>query len=314
MNRMQTAPTHPITVRLMLALMIILAVPQIVTGQHAPAAQPDTLHSSASWEDSTRILHQHIMVLHHRLDSLIRVNLRLSEAAHRRLTYDIFADSFRTHVFSTCIVNPAKADIRIYNRISKKGVHTFSSLAALAEQEKTTLVLAMNAGMYERNREAKGLLVSKGITEKPLDQDTAGYGNFYLQPNGVFALDSSGHAYVVTTAAYNALADTISIRYATQSGPMLVMDGKVLPRFPDGSPNRHIRNAIGITDQQDVVLAISRDPVTFFEMGSFMISQGCTSVLYLDGAISQAYMPDIHTNSLSDGEHLGPILVIFSTP
>ena len=245
-----------------------------------------------------------------KIDSLEKVNNRLATTAARRLTLEVFKDSFRKQRFNTCIVDPKKRSIQLVNRMGKRQVHTFNSVAELAKRRNQTLLLAMNAGMYEKNRLAKGLLIEKGKTIKKLDVATKGYGNFYLQPNGVFALDTANRAYVETTQAYMVLADTAQIAYATQSGPMMVIDGEINPLFNDGSPNRNIRNAVGVTASNEVVFAISQREVTFFEMASFMIKHGCVNALYLDGAISKAYMPKLKVGSLNSGNHLGPLIMI----
>lgn len=43
----------------------------------------------------------------------------------------------------------------------------------------------MKAGMFERNQEPMGLLVTAETQDRALDLGT-GEGNFYLQPHGVF--------------------------------------------------------------------------------------------------------------------------------
>ncbi|MEM9987032.1 MAG: phosphodiester glycosidase family protein, partial [Bacteroidota bacterium] len=172
------------------------------------------------------------------------------------------------------------------------------------------LIFAMNAGMFEPDRRAKGLLIVGGKRQQVLDTLRQGYGNFYMQPNGVFAIDTSGKAYVLTTQTYLRLADTLALNWATQSGPMMVVEGRINPLFNDGSPNRHIRNAVGVTANNELVFAMSAQRVTFYELSSFMINQGCENVLYLDGAISQAYLPTLGLDRLEAGDRLGPIIAI----
>lgn len=248
-----------------------------------------------------------------RQDSLLQVQQRLATAARRRLRMASFVDSFRTYPFYTCVVAPEHRQIELFNPLKRRQVHTFASVEALAQERGQELLFAMNAGMFEPDRQAKGLLVLEGEVVQPLDTATRGYGNFYLQPNGVFALDSQQRAYVVPTQAYAALADTTGIRLATQSGPMLLVQGRINPQFNDGSPNRYVRNAVGVTPDNQVVFAMSRRPVTFFALTSFMIRQGCTDALYLDGAISQMYLPELGLDDLAVGDRLGPILAIMAT-
>ena len=246
-----------------------------------------------------------------RYDSLKQVNEALAIRARRRLGMDLFVDSFRQYHFYSCAVDPEKIEMQLFNPAGRRKLHTFSSISKLASERDKQLLFAMNAGMYERDRSAKGLFITQGKVFRPLDTLSAGYGNFYMQPNGVFVLDSSHHAYVVTTEAYQLLADSVAVAYATQSGPMMLVDGEMNPLFNDGSPNRHIRNAVGVTPDNEVVFAISARPVTFFELSSFLLDQGCVDALYLDGAISQMYAPELGLQNLEAGNHLGPIIAIW---
>lgn len=238
----------------------------------------------------------------------------LGQRALELLTVDMYMGQFRDQRFYSCALNPSKADVRIYNqnRTSRRRVipHNFESLEKLAVTTNQELIFAMNAGMYEPNRMAKGLLIVDGIEEQGIDTVRQGYGNFYMQPNGIFAMRKDSVAVLERTHVFP--RDTASdYSYATQSGPMMLWDGNMNPKFNDGSPNRHIRNAVGITRTNEVIFVISERRVTFFEISSFLISQGCTEALYLDGAISQAYMPELGLANLGAGGHLGPIVVIF---
>ena len=252
-----------------------------------------------------------IASLEARIDSLTRNIQVWQRKARRRLEMETYLDSFRNHAFYTCAVDPQKMDIRLFNeKTRRRGVHSFRSIAALAEKEDAELIFAMNAGMFEPDRHAKGLLIVGGKVQQELDTLRRGYGNFYMQPNGVFGIDTSGQAYVLTTQAYQALADSLALNWATQSGPMMVVNGQINPLFNDGSPNRHIRNAVGVTANNELIFAISAQRVTFYELSSFMINQGCEHVLYLDGAISQAYFPELGLDRLEAGDRLGPIIAI----
>lgn len=238
----------------------------------------------------------------------------LGQQALELLTVDMYIGQFRNQRFFTCALNPSTTDVRIYNKkqVSRKRVipYDFESLDQLAVTSNQELIFAMNAGMYEPNRMAKGLLIVNGEREQRIDTLTNGYGNFYMQPNGIFAMRKDSVAVLERTHEFlhNSPED---FSFATQSGPMMLWDGKMNPKFNDGSPNRHIRNAVGITATNEVIFVISERRVTFFEISSFLMSQGCTEALYLDGAISQAYMPELGHSNLKAGGHLGPIVVIF---
>jgi len=174
----------------------------------------------------------------------------------------------------------------------------------------TPVQLAMNAGMYHEGLGPVGLFVEGGRQETPLNQAN-GEGNFFLKPNGVFFVRGDGSAAVMETDAYAVAhaGDDPDIAYATQSGPMLVIDGKIHPRFePDGA-SRFIRNGVGVRGDGTVVLAISRQPVSLGSFARlFKDELACPNALFLDGAIS----------TLSDGDRIlvggkdpvGPILAV----
>jgi uncharacterized protein YigE (DUF2233 family) len=263
--------------------------------------------------DTVVQLQQQLSDLRQAFDSLHRAYLASADQGQPAARY-AFTDTIRQQRFITCVTDPGRNQILVLNRHGKKNreIWTFASVAAAIERDKQprTLHFAMNAGMYQLNRHAQGLLISRGITQQPIDPDTAGYGNFYLQPNGIFALDTSDRAYVVTTQQYPLLADSVAIRYATQSGPMMLIDGQVNDKFGRNSPNRHIRNAVGVTPFGQVVFAISEQRVTFYELSTYLLRHGCVNALYLDGAISQAYLPALGLSDLQVGTRLGPIVVI----
>lgn len=172
------------------------------------------------------------------------------------------------------------------------------------------VVLAMNAGMYHEDLSPVGLLVENGRTLAPLNTSD-GTGNFFLEPNGVFLLDAVGAAAVMTTTAFAEATPAVS--FATQSGPMLVIDGELHPRFEENGASRLIRNGIGVRDPHEVVLAISRSPVSFGSFARlFRDALGCRNALYLDGVVS----------ALSNGKGMvvggtypaGPIIAVSGRP
>ncbi len=143
-----------------------------------------------------------------------------------------------------------------------------------------------NAGIYETDGSPLGLHVEEGAVLRPLNRG-AGTGNFYLKPNGVFSV-ASGVARIVETSKFR-MDDTVSI--ATQSGPLLVIDGAIHPAFRERSTSRRSRNAVGVRSDGAVVLAMTRTPVNFWTLGMFMRDRmGCPWALYLDGVISQLWL------------------------
>ncbi|AII53760.1 phosphodiester glycosidase family protein [Hymenobacter sp. APR13] len=153
-----------------------------------------------------------------------------------------------------------------------------------------TLQFAMNGGMFRPGNAPLGLYIENEQQLMPLDT-LAGAGNFYLQPNGVFYITLDNRAGVCPTADFRQLNLRHLVRYATQSGPMLVLDGQLHPAFRAGSANRQIRNGVGVLPDGRVLCALSREPVNFYVFARFFQQQGCRNALYLDGFVSRAYLP-----------------------
>ena len=150
------------------------------------------------------------------------------------------------------------------------------------------LVFATNAGMFRLGNVPLGLFIQDGKIITPLDTAT-GRGNFYLKPNGVFYTTTDGQAQVCATEQFRY---SRRIRYATQSGPMLVINGKLHPAFRQGSTNLNIRNGVGILPGGQVLFAMSRQKVSLYEFASYCQRQGCRNALYLDGYVSRTYLPE----------------------
>nr|WP_314444897.1 phosphodiester glycosidase family protein [uncultured Sphingomonas sp.] len=151
------------------------------------------------------------------------------------------------------------------------------------------VLFAMNAGMFDDEGRPIGLAIASGLEVHAINRRTNGGGNFHLQPNGIFLARENGRAEVVTTADFSPAGD---VRLATQSGPMLVIDGKVNPRFDADGRSRHVRNGVGVGADGVPVFAISDAPVSFGKFARlFSGPLGCRNALYLDGAVSSLWDP-----------------------
>jgi uncharacterized protein YigE (DUF2233 family) len=148
------------------------------------------------------------------------------------------------------------------------------------------LVFAANAGMFNPRHEAQGLFVQGFRMVVPLDT-ADGRGNFYLRPNGVFCTTADGRAVVCPTAKYTARW----VKFATQSGPMLLIDGQIHPAFSRHSTNLRIRNGVGILPNGHALFAMSKGGVSLYDFASYFADRGCRNALYLDGGISRTYCP-----------------------
>lgn len=167
-----------------------------------------------------------------------------------------------------------------------------------------TLVFAMNAGMYHDDRSPVGLYVENGRELKRISTAN-GPGNFSMKPNGVFYVDGKS-AGVLETSAF--LRRKLTPTFATQSGPMLVIDGKLHPRFLADATSRNRRNGVGVKGRA-VTFVLADDPVTFHQFARvFRDVLKTPNALYLDGSICRLYAADINRNDF--GFPLGPIVAV----
>ena len=231
--------------------------------------------------------------------------LALALAAHAGAV-DCATARVRGHDFTTCRVRTGNEELRLFHA-DKQG-RCFGSFEALRDalaRERKKLVFGMNAGMFHADCRPVGLMVIDGRERSPLNRASAP-GNFFLQPNGVFLVDSNGPR-VVATDEYRGFAPSL----ATQSGPMLVHRGQIpsLAAFSAGSRSRRLRNGICVPQPGEVALAISEDAVTFREFSDYFIQElGCSEALYLDGSISSLYAPALKRADAR--APLGPMLAV----
>jgi len=156
------------------------------------------------------------------------------------------------------------------------------------------LVLATNAGIYAEDRTPLGLHVEKSVELRALNPHKGSQSNFALKPNGVFFVDKSG-ARILTTEDYQAKKPSPVL--ATQSGPLLVIDGALHPKFKAESLSLNLRNGIGVISPKEVVIVISNWPVNLHTFASFFAEVlDCDNALYLDGSLSGLYAPAINRN------------------
>ncbi|WP_244640312.1 phosphodiester glycosidase family protein [Devosia pacifica] len=215
--------------------------------------------------------------------------------------------------YIVCTVDPAAEDLRLFWQ-GPEGApykHFMNLGAALADQDER-LVFAMNAGMYLPDFTPSGLYVENGEELRPLntisiEAEPAKTPNFYKKPNGVFFLSEAG-AGVMTTEAFE--ASRPPVRYATQSGPMLVIDGELHPALIPGSTDRTRRSGVGVCEDGKVRLAISEDDVNFHDFARlFRDELKCSNALFLDGGNGTGlYDPSIRRRDVSWHGGFGPMI------
>ena len=200
-------------------------------------------------------------------------------------------------------VDPSSQKIQLYWKNDEgETIGNFQKLKSFVEAKQEHLLFAMNGGMYKKDNSPVGLYIEKNKTLSPLDT-MKGNGNFYLQPNGVFYITNENKAVVCKTSDFK---PGKKIKYATQSGPLLLIDGEIHPAFKKESGNMNIRNAVGILPDNRVIFAISKTEINFYNFAMYFKKRGCKNALYLDGYVSRIYLPG--KNPVSAGENFGVMI------
>jgi uncharacterized protein YigE (DUF2233 family) len=206
--------------------------------------------------------------------------------------------------FTACTIDLTQEDLRLFLR-DRDGV-IFGSFSRVDQSlpEGQRLGLAMNAGMFHEDLAPVGLYVQDGQQEMRIITSD-GPGNFGLLPNGVLCLQD-GAAQLIESREF--ADDPPDCRDATQSGPMLVIDGDLHPRFIADGSSRNIRNGVGVdVDGTTLYLVISDAPVNFHHFARFFRDHlEVPNALYFDGRVSRLYAPAIGRADL--GLPLGPII------
>ncbi|WP_298137390.1 phosphodiester glycosidase family protein [Flavobacterium sp.] len=190
--------------------------------------------------------------------------------------------------FVTYSVNTSKSKLSFYWKNNDHEIFgSIDKLRNWLSKNNNQLIFATNGGMYKKDQSPQGLFIENGIEKTPIDTSNA-KGNFYMKPNGIFYLTNSNKAFVCKTEDFH---NDKSIKFATQSGPMLVIDGQIHNAFNKKSTNLNIRNGVGILPNNEVLFAMSKKEINFYEFADFFKSKGCKNALYLDGFVSRTYCP-----------------------
>jgi uncharacterized protein YigE (DUF2233 family) len=194
-------------------------------------------------------------------------------------------------------------DLRLFHSSADGAFGSFSRVNAALEGDGQTLGFAMNAGMYHRDLAPVGLYIENGVEQSAI-VTSDGPGNFGLLPNGVFCIGDRFR--VIESLAFQAEAP--ACRFATQSGPMLVLNGDLHPKLLPGSDSTYVRNGVGVSaDGSRAIFAISDDRVNFHSFARlFRDELGLSDALYFDGNISRLYAPELNRHDA--GFPMGPIV------
>ncbi len=215
-------------------------------------------------------------------------------------------EEYSGNTYSICDVDLTSENLRLFlNDTDGKVFGFFKNIDTALGQNGERLGFAMNAGMYHADRAPVGHYVENGQeTQRVISSD--GPGNFGLLPNGVLCL-REGRADVFETMAF--LREEPECLSATQSGPMLVIDGALHPRFLKDGTSKYIRNGVGTTgDGTRATFVISNNAVNFYDFGMlFRDHLKLPNALYFDGNVSRLRAPDLGRDDIGFSA-LGPII------
>lgn len=210
------------------------------------------------------------------------------------------------NAYTVCTIDPDRYALKLYwDDPAGRAYRWFDELPE--SHQGRPIAFAMNAGMYDADLAPVGLYVEDGRERRRLNTNQ-GPGNFHLLPNGVFYM-ADGRAGVMETERFARAG--LSVDLATQSGPMLVIDGDIHPRFIPGGDSRKRRNGVGVTAEGEIVFAISEGYVNFWDFGRlFRDRLNADNALFLDGSMSSLFVPAMGREDRR--RPMGPIIAAYA--
>jgi uncharacterized protein YigE (DUF2233 family) len=224
-------------------------------------------------------------------------------------------ESLNGRSYVVCTFDPAKDHLRTYwQGTDDKPYRTFTALASDLQTKGKTLRFAINGGMYRGDLRPVGLYVENGRELIPANTATvvgspSEIPNFYKKPNGIFYI-GNGKAGILQTEQF--LAEKPEADFATQSGPMLIINGATHPAFIVNSTDRKPRDGVGVASTTQVYFVITKSWVSFYEFAQFFrVRLGCREALFLDGGEAPGlYAPELGRNDAPAHGGYGPIIAV----
>lgn len=219
-------------------------------------------------------------------------------------------ERFEGNDYTVCRFDLRQDHLQLFNlNADGEPYGSFGALSQAVSEEGQSLAFAMNAGMYGEDLKPIGLYIENGKMLRKLNRRD-GPGNFHLKPNGVFWIDGESGG-VMESAAF--AASGLKPQFASQSGPMLVVDGQIHPKFSETGTSLQRRNGVGAPDGHTLIFAISDGVVNFHSFARlFRDKLTCPNALFLDGSISSLYAPNLFR--LDGFAPLGPIVALVKGP
>lgn len=209
--------------------------------------------------------------------------------------------------FTDCVATPGQHRIDLVIGPDKGAPYRgFAAFAASQPERAKRVVFAVNGGMFDDAGRPIGYAVEGGQRRHDVNR-ARGPGNFHLLPNGVFLGDSKGWRVIETSRLANDPKG--AVQFATQSGPMLVIGGKLHPKFSKDGESRYVRNGVGVDRTGRAHFVISQDPVSFGRFARLFRDRLQTpDALFLDGNVSSVWDPS--DGRIDQSVPLGPLIVV----
>jgi len=216
--------------------------------------------------------------------------------------------TFEHSEYTVCEVDLRRQSVRLFWK--KPDGHPYeylSSLPRALSNDSRHLLFATNGGMYHPDNSPVGLYIEEG-RELVRANTSAGPGNFHMRPNGVFYL-AGEVAGILETHSF--IERRPQVDFATQSGPMLVIDGEINARFVRYGGSRKYRAGVGSCDPNLVLFAISESEISFDEFARlFRDKLQCNNALFLDGGSATSFYSAVLGRN-SNFLPLGPIIGVY---
>jgi uncharacterized protein YigE (DUF2233 family) len=206
---------------------------------------------------------------------------------------------FQGNRYAVVSLDLKKATLKMFWKDSKnQPFKTFQKLERYLAKNGVKLLAAMNAGIFDKTYTPLGLHIERGQQLHKPNARTKAFGNFYMQPNGIFLLNTKGAKILSTQEFIRTQPNALE---ATQSGPMLVQGNKINSKFQKSSSNQLVRNGVGVETASSIHLVIAQSWVSFYDFAAFFKDVlHCPNALYLDGNISGLYVPNSSFDSMGD--------------
>ena len=203
-----------------------------------------------------------------------------------------------------CIADPELHTIR--TSLAPSSGDNFGTIEGWAAgKNESAIAFVMNAGAFGDDLKPIGYYVENGDRLAELNRSD-GDSNFFLKPNGVF-FGTGGSWRIIETDTF---LRTIGTRpaFGTQSGPMLVIGGKLHPEVQDDGPSKAIRSGVGVASDGKAHFVIANAPLSYGKLARFFRDELKTpNALFLDSGNSSLWDP---ASARMDGGRVGPLIVV----